>query len=105
MNAFQHAIYQSISTFLTAHGKPECTPEWVKRALKNKYLGWIREEFIDIATGECSVHEILRHTSTLDSGEAYHFTSQILEFAESIGCEIKIPAKSEYREMADKQEE
>ena len=104
MNAFQHVIYQTISTFLISHGKVECTPEWVKRALKNKYLGWTKEEFIDF-DGVVTVHEVLRHTSELDSGEAYHFTSQLLGFSDSIGCEIKIPARCEYREMADSQEE
>ena len=105
MNSFQHVIYKTISDFLISHGKAECTPEFVKRALKNKYLGWTQEEFVDIASGECTVHEVLRHTSTLDAGEAYHFTSELLSFADAIGCEIRIPAKSEYREMADKQEE
>lgn len=104
-NALQHVIYSDISTYLITKGRTDCTPDWVKEALKNKFLGWEPRVYTDIVTGEKKVREVLRETSKLDKGEACHYITQIIAWAESIGLEIKIPAACEYREMLDKQSE
>ena len=61
------------------------------------------QEYIDISSGCVSVREVLRKTSTLDKGESFNFTTQCLEWAESIGCNIRIPDDCAYRQMMDEQ--
>lgn len=102
-NSLMHVIFSDISEYLISKGRTDCTDEWVKEALKNKYLGWEEKEFTDIVTGEKRMREVLRETSKLDKGEAFRFTEQILEWASSIGLEIKMPAKCEYREIMEEQ--
>ncbi len=104
-NAFQHVIYGELSTYLITKGRTDCTPDWVRNALKNKFLGWEPREFTDIVTGEKRGREVLRSTAALDKGEACHYITQIIEWASSIGYEVKIPAKCEYRDMLNKQNE
>lgn len=102
-NAFQHAIYTDISRYLISRGRTEYTPEFVKMMLKNKFLGWTEFEFVDVVTGERTKRQILRSTAGLDKGEAQRFTEQILEWSESIGCHINIPANSEYMKYREAQ--
>ncbi len=102
-NAFQHAIYEDISRYLIGRGRSECTPPWVKDAVKNRFLGWVDKVFVDIKTGEKTVRQVLRSTSKLDPGEACYYIDQLLEWASSIGLEIKIPAKCEYRDYKEVQ--
>ncbi|RJP48745.1 MAG: hypothetical protein C4586_08485 [Anaerolineaceae bacterium] len=102
-NAFQHVIYQEISKYLINKGRTDCSPEWVKDMLKNKFLGWVQREFTDVVTGKKTVHEVLRPTAALDVGEAYQYTTEILDWAQSIGCDIKIPANSEYMKLREAQ--
>lgn len=102
-NAFQHVIYEDISRYLIGRGKTECIAEWVKDAVKNKFLGWVDKIFVDIKTGEKTTRQVLRSTSSLDAGEACYYTDQLLEWASSIGLEIKIPAKCEYRDYKEAQ--
>lgn len=104
-NALQHSIYGEISRYLISKDRKDCNPEWVKKMLKNKYLGWTQEAFTDVLTGEVTHREVLRSSSSLEVGEATIYTTQILEFADSIGCEIKIPAKCDYRDMMEIQNE
>lgn len=102
-NAFQHVIYQEISKYLVSKGREDWTPEFVKENMKNHFLGWDKKEYIDISSGCVSVREVLRKTSTLDKGESFNFTTQCLEWAESIGCNIRIPDDCAYRQMMDEQ--
>lgn len=102
-NAFQHVIYTEISKYLISKGRTDWTPKYTKRNLKNKFLGWELEEYVDIETGEKTSREALRSTAALDKGDAYLFTTAILEWAESIGCEIKIPSDSEYMKQREEQ--
>lgn len=104
-NALQHVIYSDISEYLISKGRKHCTPAWVKDALKNQFLGWELVEFTDLKTGEITRRDVLRSTKSLDVGESCHYTTQILDWAQSIGCNIKIPAKCEYRDMLNKQNE
>ena len=104
-NALQHVIYTEISDYLVSKGRKHCTPAWVKDALKNQFLGWESVEFTDLKTGEITRRDVLRSTKSLDVGESCHYTTQILDWAQSIGCNIKIPAKCEYRDMLNKQNE
>lgn len=104
-NALQHSIYAEISKYLKLKGEKYeyCSDKWVKAMLKNQFLGWELREFTDLVTGEVTTREELRETSKLDKGEACHYTTQILAWADSIGCQIKIPAKCEYRDVMDEQ--
>ena len=102
-NSLQHVIYNEISKYLISKGRIEWTEKKVKESLKSKFLGWEQREIIDVVTGEITVKEMLRESSKLDVGEAFHYTTQVIEWAESIGCEIKIPAKCEYREIMERQ--
>ena len=102
-NALQHVIYGDVSKYLVSRGRDDWTPEKVKECLKSKYLGWVEHEFTDIETGEVTTRHVLKGTSKLDKGEAHHYTTQIIEWAESIGCEIRIPAKCEYRDIMEQQ--
>lgn len=104
-NALQHVIYSDVSEYLISKGRKHCTTAWVKSALKNQFLGWTETEFTDLNTGEITNREVLRSTKDLDVGESCHYTTQILDWAQSIGCSIKIPAKCEYRDMLNKQNE
>ena len=102
-NDFQHAIYRDLSNYLIIHGRRECSPEWVKFMLKNKFLGWVDTEIVDIVTGDKCFKEVLRSTATLDVGEACDYTEKIIAWAESIGCHIMIPANSEYMKLREAQ--
>jgi hypothetical protein len=102
-NALQHVIYEVVSKYLISKGRIEWTESKVKESLKSKFLGWEEREIIDVVTGEVIVKEKLIETSKLDVGESFHYTTQIIEWSESIGCEIKIPAKCEYRELMEQQ--
>jgi len=102
-NSFQHVIYGEISQYLVSKGRSEWTPDFVKKNLKNKFLGWKQEPFVDIKTGERREIWTLRKTSELDKGESMNYTTQILDWAESIGCSIKIPESCEYRDCLNEQ--
>lgn len=95
-NAFSHLIYSKISDYLIHKGRKDWTPHFVKENLKNKFIGWCEQEFIDVKTGEKKSHMVLRKTSKLDKGEFQVYLTQILDWAESIGCRIEIPEDSEY---------
>jgi len=103
-NALQHCIYETVSKFLISKGR-DWSAVKVKDNLKNKFLGWHDSEFTDVMTGEIIIKSVLVPTSGLDKGESYHYTTQIIEWSESIGCEIKIPAKCDYRDLMDLQNE
>ena len=102
-NKLQHSVYAELSRYLIAKGRTDCTAKWMKQMLKNKFLGWVSESFTDISTGEKFTKEVLRHTADLDKGEAGHYTTQIIEWAESIGCQIKIPANSCHMKFLEQQ--
>ncbi|AUR86969.1 hypothetical protein NVP1091O_66 [Vibrio phage 1.091.O._10N.286.52.B12] len=102
-NSFQHVCYQEISKYLVAKGRNEWTPEFVKKNLKNKMLGWKTEAFVDVRTGERRDIWTLKSSSKLDKGEAMNYITEILDWAESIGCHIKVPEDSEYMKLMQSQ--
>ncbi len=102
-NALSHVIYSEISKYLINKGRADCSPDWIKKMLKSKFLGWKDETYTDILTGAKTTREVLLHTSGLTSGEMLHYLTQVIEWAESIGVEIRIPADSTYRQLMDKQ--
>lgn len=104
-NALQHVIYSEVSKYLISRGRHDWDDKKVKENLKNKFLGWRDYEFVDIETGEVITKSVLTETSGLDKGESFNYTTQIIEWAESIGCEIKIPATCEYRSLQSIQNE
>ena len=103
MNAFQHVIYKNISEYLISKGRKDWTEKHTKEQMKNNFLGWRRDEFTNVLTGEVEIKETLIPTSGLDAGEAYNYTFSLLDWAQSIGCEIKIPEKCDYRDLQEKQ--
>ena len=104
MNALQHAIYGDISKYLIKNGRTDWTPKKVKFNLKSKFLGWYKQEIVDITTGEVTVKELLIETSGLDKGDSYHYTTQIIEWAEVIGCELRVQSECEYNKLKMEQE-
>jgi len=104
-NAFSHVIYQEISKNLIQRGREDCSPEWIKQMLKNTFLGWHDVEIVNVVTGQRQVRSELRHTSKLDKGEMMNYLTQIIDWAESIGCQIKIPSDSEYMKLRNSQNE
>jgi hypothetical protein len=104
-NAFQHVIYQEISKYLINNGRPDWCAKTVKRNMKNKYLGWIKKEFVDVVTGEITIKEELKGTSNLDVGDSFEYTTNLLVWCDGMGIYIKIPEQCEYRELQQKQNE
>ncbi|AUS02152.1 recombinase [Vibrio phage 2.095.A._10N.286.46.E10] len=102
-NDYQHVLYSEISKYLVAKGRNEWTPGFVKKNLKNKFLGWQTETFVDVKTGERREIWTLKSSSKLDKGEAMNYITQILDWAESIGCHIRIPEDSEYMKLMQSQ--
>ena len=103
-NAFQHVIYQEISKYLISNGRPDWCEKTVKRNMKNKYLGWTKEEFVDVITGEVTIKEELKETSKLDVGDSFEYTTNLLAWCGGMGIYIKIPEQCEYRELQEKQD-
>lgn len=102
-NDYQHVLYSEISKYLVVKGRNEWTPGFVKKNLKNKFLGWQTETFVDVKTGERRDIWTLKSSSKLDKGEAMNYITQILDWAESIGCHIRIPEDSEYMKLMQSQ--
>ena len=102
-NSLQHSVYTELSKYLISKGRKDWTPKKVKFEMKNNFLGWEQTECTNIHTGEITIKETLKCTSGLDKGESYHYTTQVLDFAQSIGCTIRIPAKCDYRELMEQQ--
>ena len=100
-NALSHVIYSDIAKYLISKGRADWDASMVKKSLKNKFLGWSKESYTDILTGEITEREVLRHTADLDKGEMTFYITQVIEWAESIGCQIKIPATCEYRNLME----
>ena len=73
--------------------------------MKNKYLGWVTEEFIDVITGEITIKEQLKETSKLDVGDSFEYTTNLLVWCDGMGIYIKIPDQCEYRELQQRQEQ
>lgn len=103
-NAFQHVIYAEISQYLIGKGRTDCDEQWVKKMLKNRFIGWVDEEFTDVVTGQKTIRSVLKSTKKLDVGEATHYIDQILAWAADIGCWIQIPAHSEYAKYKESQD-
>jgi len=104
-NALQHVIYDDISTYLISKGRTEWSPEFTKEMCKYTLLPIQKREFTNIKTGKKEIREELTKTSTLDVGESYKYTTDLLEFAERIGCVIAIPENCEYRDLRENQVE
>lgn len=102
-NAFQHVIYTEISKYLISKGRKDWCPKFTKKNMKNKFLGWVDEEFVDIDTGEILIKSSLKPTAELDVGDSFDYTTSLLDWAEQIGCYIDIPMCCEYRELLERQ--
>ena len=103
LNAFQHAIYGDISKFLIKHGRKDWTPAVTKKNMKNKFLGWVDEEFIDVVTGEVTTNRVLVSTADLDVGDSCDYTTKLLAWCVDMGIEIRIPSKCDYTDLMNKQ--
>ena len=104
-NSFQHAIYSEISKYLISKGRTDWDLEKTKFEMKNNFLGWEDVECVNVLTGEVTKKEVLKSTSGLDVGVACDYITKLLDFSQSFGCTIKIPADCEYRDNINKQRE
>ena len=102
-NALQHVIYSEIAKFLMKNGRPDWNEKKVKFNMKNNFLGWVETECVDVFTGEVTTKETLKESSGLDVGEAYFYTTQLLDWCVGMDIDIKIPEKCDYRTLRDKQ--
>lgn len=104
-NAFQHVIYTEVSKYLISKGRTDWTVDKVKFEMKNNFLGWEVVECVNVHTGEVTEKEVLTETSGLGVGEACDYITKLLDFAQGIGCTIKIPVRCDYRDNINKQNE
>ena len=104
-NSFQHVIYKEISVYLISKGRTDWTEKKTKFEMKNNFLGWELTECTNVQTGEITIKETLIETSGLDVGTSGDYTTKLLDFAQNIGCTIKIPAQCDYRDYLNVQDE
>ncbi len=102
-NAFQHVIYSEISKYLIKKGRTDWSDAKVKFEMKSNFLGWVNTECTNVSTGEVTTRQVLKSTSGLDAGEACDYITKLLDFANNIGCFIRIPANSDYQKYIDQQ--
>ena len=104
-NAFIHVCFEEISRYLISRGRTDWTPEHVKDCLKFKFLGFEEKVYTDVLTGQKTSCNILKSTADLDKGEMYNFCTQVIQWAEGIGCMIAIPDYCEYYKLRSIQNE
>lgn len=102
-NSLQHMWYAELSAYLIERGKSFASPEWVKEAMKNTFLGYEAREMVNVKTGERTQVQTLRHTADLDTGDMYHYLTQVEQWAMNIGCRLTVPNDSEYNQLRQKQ--
>lgn len=102
-NSLQHMWYAELSAYLIKRGKSFASPEWVKEAMKNTFLGYEAREMVNVKTGERTQVQTLRHTADLDTGDMYHYLTQVEQWAMNIGCRLTVPNDSEYNQLRQKQ--
>ena len=71
--------------------------------MKNTFLGSVEIELANAITGEVTRQYELVATESLDKGEYLHFMNQVFDWCVSIGCNLTVPIKSEYRELIKRQ--
>lgn len=102
-NSLQHMWYAELSAYLIKRGKSFASPEWVKEAMKNTFLGYEAREMVNVKTGERTQVQTLRHTADLDIGDMHHYLTQVEQWAMNIGCRLTVPNDSEYNQLRQKQ--
>ncbi|AXU94222.1 hypothetical protein CI789_02655 [Erwinia persicina] len=102
-NSLQHMWYAELSAYLIKRGKSFASPEWVKEAMKNTFLGYEAREMVNVKTGERTQVQTLRHTADLDTGDMHHYLTQVEQWAMNIGCRLTVPNDSEYNQLRQKQ--
>jgi len=98
-NALAHRWFSEISRYLIQRGRTDCSPEWVKQAMKYTYLGFEKTEFTDVVTGERACRETLRKTSRLKTGEMFDFMTRVQAWAMNIGCLLTVPENCEFAKL------
>lgn len=104
-NATAHMWYAEISRYLVARGRADCTPEFMKRALKATFLGFEEETYLEVITGERTKRQVLRKTSRLKTGEMFDFMTRVQAWALEIGCVVTAPIDSEFMQNRLKQDQ
>ncbi|AKJ41782.1 hypothetical protein [Pragia fontium] len=102
-NDLSHVWYDALSKYLISKGRTECSPKWVKRAMKHTYLGYEDIEMVDVVTGERTTRQELRHTADLDTGAMHFYLTQVEGWALNVGCMLAVPAGCEYQQLQQKQ--
>lgn len=98
-NALAHKWFSEISAYLISKGRKDCSPEWVKDAMKHTFLGYEQVHCVDVVSGERHQIEALRHTSGLDAGDMHLFMNLVYAWCVDIGLLLTIPEDSEYRKI------
>lgn len=104
----QNALYwmwlTELSRYLQDKGRKFATKEWCHDAMKHSFLGYKRQELVDVTTGEVQVRQSLRSTRELNTGEMTFYLQQIEAWALGIGCPLPVPEDSEYMRLKREQE-
>ena len=103
-NALFHLWMGEIREYLIKSGRTDATPEWVKRNLKNTYLGCEEVTYTDFITGAKETSWEPRHTSLLDTGEMHIFMCKVEAWCAQFGLALTIPSGCEFQQLRDKQE-
>lgn len=105
-NSLMHMWFADISDNLTSRGRPECTPPWVKEAMKVAFLGYEAKRRRCVLTNEWIETEELRHTSELEPGEATFFLDRVWHWTlDVLGLMLPVPADCEYKQLKDGEHE
>jgi len=104
-NAMFHAWMNELSRYLITRGRPYCSPEWCKDAMKYTFLGMEEITFTNVETGAQIVRESVRQTSKLKAGEMFHFMTKVQAWCLDIGCILSVSETSEFFALSRKQEE
>jgi hypothetical protein len=102
-NALAHAWFGELSRWLIGKGKDFATPEWVKCAMKSTFLGYVEVVDTDVVSGRKTTRSVLRHTSSLDTGEMKLFMVMIYLWALDRGVALTIPDGCEYQKLTNQE--
>lgn len=103
-NALMHQWFSKLSDYLISKGRKDCSPAWVKDAMKHTFLGYEMQQKVNVLTGEAMTVSELKRTSKLDVGDMTHFMNKVYKWSMDIGLLLPIPEDSEYAQLMKKQE-
>lgn len=96
-NALFHMWCREMSDYFIKK-VPTSTPDNMKLMMKMKFLG-----LENIKIGNTTIHNQVKHSSSLDKGEMVHFLDQVYHWARDNGVLLTVPSDSEYQKLKNQQ--